>query len=505
MKKNHRILKKISIITLLVGIIFPLLSIEGFADTPTIPSNNPDIVWTNWQQNPRLQINRVGLLVRTDKDKYEFTMEDISIRTLVRGDTNRHVNSAQASFSFKAKYSNYPKINIIAINNLKIIENETEVLVPSDKYTFTAATELNGTGISVDLFDYYSDAIADDSRKITIKADLIIDTEDEISKTSEIEYGVGEKYAIPQLIKAYYYDINSGEEISPKDVYGENGFLNQQESVKKKNIIGYNYEGWTQQFYNNADSYSGNNNGPGALIMTSTRQAITFWYSKQIPAADVTVKFVDEIGNELATTDVLAGNINDPYETSSKEIHGWDLKTTPSNAKGKFTNEPQTVTYIYEKKVAKTSIVDVNYVDENGNELATTDVLTGNIGDPYKTKAKEIDGWELKAIPSNANGVYTDNSQTVTYIYFKRTSDEKFVPPTSSNNETNTEKHKKAFSLSRGSKIEKISNTDNLMEVRLPATGEAQTTENLFIITGILLLSGVIFFLGYQRKSERKN
>ncbi|MBC1955687.1 LPXTG cell wall anchor domain-containing protein [Listeria welshimeri] len=168
--------------------------------------------------------------------------------------------------------------------------------------------------------------------------------------------------------------------------------------------------------------------------MTSTRQAITFWYSKQIPAADVTVKFVDEIGNELATTDVLAGNINDPYETSSKEIHGW----------------------------------------------------------------------ELKAIPSNANGVYTDNSQTVTYIYFKRTSDEKFVPLTPSNNETNTEKHKKAFSLSRGSKIEKMSNTDNLMEVRLPATGEAQTTENLFIITGILLLSGVIFLLGYQRKSERK-
>ncbi|WP_311775458.1 MucBP domain-containing protein, partial [Listeria seeligeri] len=40
--------------------------------------------------------------------------------------------------------------------------------------------------------------------------------------------------------------------------------------------------------------------------------------------------------------------------------------------------------------------VTVQYVDEEGNELAPADTITGVVGDAYNTTAKTIDGWNLK-------------------------------------------------------------------------------------------------------------
>lgn len=63
--------------------------------------------------------------------------------------------------------------------------------------------------------------------------------------------------------------------------------------------------------------------------------------------------------------------------------------------------------------------VVVRYVDEEGNELAQSDILTGFSGEAYRTEAKEIEGWELLVAPENATGVFTNNEQIVTYIYRK--------------------------------------------------------------------------------------
>lgn len=78
---------------------------------------------------------------------------------------------------------------------------------------------------------------------------------------------------------------------------------------------------------------------------------------------------------------------------------------------------PVSVQANYER-LQQSSVV-VRYVDEEGNELAQSDILTGFSGEAYRTEAKEIEGWELLVTPENATGVFTNVEQIVTYTYRK--------------------------------------------------------------------------------------
>ncbi|MDN3101468.1 MucBP domain-containing protein, partial [Enterococcus faecalis] len=103
------------------------------------------------------------------------------------------------------------------------------------------------------------------------------------------------------------------------------------------------------------------------------------------------------------------------YESNAKELKGYTLKETPSNATGTFTSEEQTVTYVYERNEA--APVTVKYVDEDGNELTPSETLNGKVGLTYESNAKELKGYTLKETPSNATGTFTSEEQTVTYVY----------------------------------------------------------------------------------------
>jgi LPXTG-motif cell wall-anchored protein len=151
-------------------------------------------------------------------------------------------------------------------------------------------------------------------------------------------------------------------------------------------------------------------------VFSDTAQTVTYVYEKAT-AAPVTVKYEDKDGNELATPDTLNGQVGDAYETSAKAIAGWAVTGTPANAQGTFGEKAQTVTYVYEKATA--APVTVKYEDKDGNELATPDTLNGQVGDAYETSAKAIAGWALTEIPENAQGVFSDTAQTVTYVYEK--------------------------------------------------------------------------------------
>lgn len=67
------------------------------------------------------------------------------------------------------------------------------------------------------------------------------------------------------------------------------------------------------------------------------------------------------------------------------------------------------------------TFITVKYVDELGNAIALPDEIEGAEGLPYETTAKVINGWALKEIPTNANGVFSDKDQTVTYVYKRST------------------------------------------------------------------------------------
>ena len=135
----------------------------------------------------------------------------------------------------------------------------------------------------------------------------------------------------------------------------------------------------------------------------------------------VKVKYVDESGNEIATSTTMTGTVGTSYTTSAKTISGYTLKTTPSNASGTYSSGTTTVTYVYSKNTppSGSGTVNVKYVDESGNEIATSTIMTGTVGTSYTTSAKTISGYTLKTTPSNASGTYKSGTTTVTYVYSK--------------------------------------------------------------------------------------
>ncbi|MBC6118847.1 cell wall anchor protein [Listeria innocua] len=199
-------------------------------------------------------------------------------------------------------------------------------------------------------------------------------------------------------VNVFYKDEN-GDELAPSETISGKSGENYQ--TTEKTITNYKLkeiEGQASGQFGDSDT------------------TVTYVYEKA-DGAPVTVKYVDEDGNELATSDTLNGKIDAPYQSTAKSITGWAVKTTPANANGVFTNANQTVTYVYEK--ANGAPVTVKYVDSDGNELATSDTLNGKIDAPYQSTAKSITGWAVKTTPANANGVFTNANQTVTYVYEK--------------------------------------------------------------------------------------
>ncbi|MBC2001362.1 MucBP domain-containing protein [Listeria marthii] len=156
-------------------------------------------------------------------------------------------------------------------------------------------------------------------------------------------------------------------------------------------------------------------------IFSAEEQTVTYVYSKApVPAANITVQYVDEEASELAPSEILLGNIGEEYHSSAKEIPDYTLTKTPANAEGEFSAEEQMVTYVYSKIPVPAADITVQYVDEAGNELVTSEILSGNIGDDYTATAKEIAGYALIETPSNEMGKFSETSQTVTYVYRTR-------------------------------------------------------------------------------------
>lgn len=69
-----------------------------------------------------------------------------------------------------------------------------------------------------------------------------------------------------------------------------------------------------------------------------------------VSTGTVKVKYVDESGNTVASEKTLTGAVGSSYTTSAADVSGYDLKSTPSNANGKYTEQTITVKYVYAKK-----------------------------------------------------------------------------------------------------------------------------------------------------------
>ncbi|WP_285141122.1 MucBP domain-containing protein [Lactococcus petauri] len=141
----------------------------------------------------------------------------------------------------------------------------------------------------------------------------------------------------------------------------------------------------------------------------------------------VTATYEDESGESLNPPIPNYGTLGGEYSTEAIDIPGYSLIEVPENASGTYTDEDQLVNYIYKQNPIVGADVTVKYVDNQDVPIADEETLQGNIGEEYESVQKDIDGYTFKEVQdNNGQGVFTDQAQTVTYIYTKN----KAVPGT---------------------------------------------------------------------------
>ena len=98
----------------------------------------------------------------------------------------------------------------------------------------------------------------------------------------------------------------------------------------------------------------------GALTgnLSNDAQSVTYIYTKDpVRAKDLTVLYQDTEGNEISNSKIISGNVGDPYDVSTQEyklaIQGYTFKETKGALTGSLSNDAQSVTYIYTKKINK--------------------------------------------------------------------------------------------------------------------------------------------------------
>ena len=152
-----------------------------------------------------------------------------------------------------------------------------------------------------------------------------------------------ETYVRETTITAHYQD-EKGKTLAPDETY--TGTYGTPYEAKVKEIPGYVLTAMPK----NAKGLIGENVDDIMFIYQKPTKPTDNGNGKTpVKAADVTVHYEDENGNQIAPNVILSGNVGDGYQTETKAISGYTLKTRPNNATGFFTSESQDVVYVYTK------------------------------------------------------------------------------------------------------------------------------------------------------------
>ncbi|MDT2621263.1 MucBP domain-containing protein [Lactococcus petauri] len=145
--------------------------------------------------------------------------------------------------------------------------------------------------------------------------------------------------------------------------------------------------------------------------------------------------------------------------------------------------------------------VTAKYVDENGNPIADDVIASGNVGDPYSTTQKDVPGYTFKEVQGNPTGSFTDQDQTVTYVYTKN-------PATDNNGGTGPNRPGKPSNAANNGVINTSTNTGSKVNnsavnsPELPQTGENNSQSQTMSFIGILLamFGSLLGFLGVKKR-----
>lgn len=141
----------------------------------------------------------------------------------------------------------------------------------------------------------------------------------------------------------------------------------------------------------------------------------------EIPYGTLTVKYVDENGNDLEPPTVETKKItSEEYNLpeTGKDFDGYRFERVEGDLKGEYKEEGTTVTYHYNK--IKYGKLIVKYVDEEGNILEQKQE-TKETGTEYTldSTGKNFEGYRFEKVEGATTGRYTEEDTIVTYYYNK--------------------------------------------------------------------------------------
>ena len=150
----------------------------------------------------------------------------------------------------------------------------------------------------------------------------------------------------------------------------------------------------------------------------STNTVETVFETKSEIPGKVIVKYIDkESGEEIAEGYQIDGLVGEQYSTEQKDIYGYTFVKDTQNISGNMKEGIVEVVYYYERTDAGGVIV--RYVDEQGNEIARTETITGKVKDLYETLEKEIENYDFVRVEGEEKGELVEDVIKVTYIYTK--------------------------------------------------------------------------------------
>lgn len=216
----------------------------------------------------------------------------------------------------------------------------------------------------------------------------------------------------------------------------------------------------------------------------------------------VTVRYVDTNGAELLPSQTLEGFVGKEFTIPEQEISGFTLKETLGNPSGSFTEQEQTVTFVYEEVsiIKKKGLVIAHYVDTDNHTIKKDFVLEEAVDTPYSLEQPVIEGYTFKEAIGALSGYVTDEDQEVTFIYTKKKEKEGKIDPSnkvetalSTNEHSNNQTVLGAAKSNNNNTSKK--NTLSTDKKTLPKAGEkADSPLSAFGIILILSASTYLFF-----------
>lgn len=160
------------------------------------------------------------------------------------------------------------------------------------------------------------------------------------------------------------------------------------------------------------------------------------------------VDYLDEAGQRIAPLKLIEGAEGTAYDEKPIDISGYKYKSLSANsapASGKFSDSLKNIEFVYEKLIPVDNVT-VKYVNTFGDKVSEDVILSGNIGEEFKTEQKDIPGYTFKKVEGPTTGKFTDQPQTITYTYTSDVLRFYDVPSELSFNETKISSHTETIS-----------------------------------------------------------